>query len=521
MGPHSGSFQQGVDGRHFATLKDALLSMPCHAGIEPTETTDYYYESSKGRYRVIVDERLKVIQGQQLKTGLDSWTHLWCDDDTPYAVRCSVATETHMTAPLVLPPGHVWRRHKKRFSFPTYDSKHEVVLWTLDLTETSSSQTTGAQATAYEIEIELGRWLTLLTRNEPQRIQAMATKLWQFTRDTFERMLAADIVSFCGVACRRMSCSEKALGQFVQRQFAHRAPGFPGMLPVNYSRRHRTTLCNARYLVSDKSDGVRCLLLVHDGCFYLIDRLFVVMRIENVRYVAGRNRTFLVDGELVANEETGRSMYLAFDIVVFAGKPCREAHFEERYDKLGRFVQQCQRPAWQNHIVVHRKAFWKPSDMSLFAKHLVSDGAGCHRYRDDRCFHRIDGLILMPLDCPYQTSTAGNVFKWKYTDQISIDFRVRLSCDGKVPSFHLQNDDVTSYPVALAQDCNVRLVDDLQSCNSIIAELTFCPDIGQWYYNGHRKDKSQSNSYRVVFDTLLSIAENVTFEEIVQDLQRL
>jgi len=65
------------------------------------------------------------------------------------------------------------------------------------------------------------------------------------------------------------------------------------------------------------------------------------------------------------------------------------------------------------------------------------------------------------------------------------------------------------------QDIRKRRAGNTGGDNNIIVEAYYNPSKGIWQIHGVRQDKNQPNHITVVFDTLESISENITREEIV------
>lgn len=60
---------------------------------------------------------------------------------------------------------------------------------------------------------------------------------------------------------------------------------FPGSMPVNFGKKYFIHVQNNEYFVSDKTDGIRYMLLIdHTGC-YLVDRKFDFYQIQGFEYV--------------------------------------------------------------------------------------------------------------------------------------------------------------------------------------------------------------------------------------------
>jgi hypothetical protein len=56
---------------------------------------------------------------------------------------------------------------------------------------------------------------------------------------------------------------------------------FPGSMPVTFSRRHFAIVQSNPYFVSEKTDGIRYLMLIVREGVFLIDRKYSFKRLEN------------------------------------------------------------------------------------------------------------------------------------------------------------------------------------------------------------------------------------------------
>lgn len=59
----------------------------------------------------------------------------------------------------------------------------------------------------------------------------------------------------------------------------------------------------------------------------------------------------------------------------------------------------------------------------LFSRIRKEEKTGQRFYKDDIRYHKTDGIIFTP-DESYHPKTTYNLFKWKYVDKLSVDFRV-------------------------------------------------------------------------------------------------
>ncbi len=119
---------------------------------------------------------------------------------------------------------------------------------------------------------------------------------------------------------------------------------FPGTMALTLSRRHMRMICASDYVVLEKSDGTRYMLLALSNHVFLVDRLmkfYVVDPNPNILShtpeMAPQNDTIL-DGELVHNLITQEYEYLIYDAVIidgnhkvgtmdFRARMCQTEHF--------------------------------------------------------------------------------------------------------------------------------------------------------------------------------------------------
>jgi hypothetical protein len=122
---------------------------------------------------------------------------------------------------------------------------------------------------------------------------------------------------------------------------------------------------------------------------------------------------------------------------------------------------------------------------------------------------------------PYGLRTVPNLLKWKYVDMQSVDFKAVR--DPRNDSFEMfagaQNGtEVSCFKIAFQPEDLDKIKHDWERLqihgNSAIMECTFLAKQGQWKYHTLRPDKMQPNYIRVVFDTLLVIAEGVSDKEL-------
>lgn len=246
---------------------------------------------------------------------------------------------------------------------------------------------------------------------------------------------------------------------------------FPGPQPVSIERKHIPLLSRNRYLVCEKTDGVRHFLV----CFTdstgkkicaLVNRSF-----DYELYPLTLPRDTLLDGELLGNE------YIIHDAVCVKGDDVRQKSLTERL-VYARAVTKSILPL--EKLKVKCKNMFEYKDM---AKLTLGD--------------HTDGVIFTPVDEPVRMGTHRTLFKWKPHERITVDFMLRNSV------FHIQNEGKL---IGVARP----------KCGSNLEGIFECSFDGtHWIPVLKRTDKSHPNNKRTYERTLVNIKENIKFCELV------
>lgn len=310
---------------------------------------------------------------------------------------------------------------------------------------------------------------------------------------------------------------------------------FPGAQPISFTRENIQDLLNEDFLVCEKSDGLRCLLLLSEFVseeggseerIYLITRKNEVSWVQNLHVDAGStsHRPFhvgtLIDGELVITAD-GRTRFLAFDILAHERKILLDRNLEKRLGYLDQFV--C-KPFHQ--FCQHEPAAAAAFDFKIYMKPMSQ------AYRLDSVMmqereHKSDGLIFTSVAAPYVCGTDKHILKWKPANENSMDFAIRLDfVDADNPDVPTNYDakPVVSLltwtgPSEIDYDV-MNISDELweewktlnEPLNYRIVEVV--RDDNQWQFLRFRDDKDHGNHISVVEKVKKSINDNLTFEEL-------
>eukprot|EP01127_Copromyxa_protea_P013865 TRINITY_DN3775_c0_g1_i1.p1 TRINITY_DN3775_c0_g1~~TRINITY_DN3775_c0_g1_i1.p1 ORF type:complete len:600 (-),score=119.06 TRINITY_DN3775_c0_g1_i1:39-1838(-) len=533
---------------------DSLIA----AGYESFEdiTTDHMYPCPpighhKGSFRVHIDEDTNTIQSGLIKIKEKHIDFPLLKE--PYDIRIGLAKEIR-TEPRGLRPDE-WQvaRLKNRISFEHNDAQKNP--WRIDLTQVTSippknphisgrEEHNQSGKVTYEVEMEIIEecWEFF---DDDAYLEAKAEDFLDRAMDLLKiinnhatagkQMAATRIPAFNELACTLVNDDnlDCELRECVSKAFRRIIPDFPGSMPVTFSRRHFETIHKADYLVSEKTDGLRFLLLVcPKGCF-LIDRKYAFYRIEESNALfkvlsPDRQQITLIDGELVRHLGTHKAVYLMFDLISLHGKYYGEMPLRERlrylYDLVTVPMRNFNFEGDSLPFEIERKNFQNKGQVAAVFTQIIErrEGGSIHReFKDERRWHRTDGLILAPNE-PYETKTVSNLFKWKYPDMQSIDFRAVPLEDRQFAMYASikGGETIECFKASFPQEDMNKLKDDWKrligdSGRPVIMECTYDAPAGSWRYHTLRPDKTTPNYIRVVFDTLLVIAEGVGHKELI------
>jgi len=187
------------------------------------------------------------------------------------------------------------------------------------------------------------------------------------------------------------------------------------------------------YTVTEKTDGERHLMYIDPlGAVYLFNNRFDIMPL-NVKLNKYKNSIF--DGEWVVDQ----SMFAIFDAYYVNGNDTRGRPLvPDRLNQMKEFHAHSHTTFKTAGVTLHMKEFLhasKDDDIFVLSKKILEK-----KLRKEFPFH-IDGLIFTPAslpvgglfkeDAPSGFGTWKAVFKWKPTEENTIDFLVKYERDEK------------------------------------------------------------------------------------------
>lgn len=276
--------------------------------------------------------------------------------------------------------------------------------------------------------------------------------------------------------------AETKVRLFVQQVWGSTDPSrFPGPQPVSIERRHFPLLKKQPYLVCEKTDGVRHLLLsTEDGLVVLVNRAF---SIDTVKIRIPRDT--LLDGELVTSKN-GKNLFMVYDAVRIKGEDLRDQPLNLRLEKARAVAKGIIKTA-QAPFELRVKTMWNLGDP----------------IPDLNSFeYATDGLVLTPVNEPIRMGTHETMFKWKPHERITVDFQIKNGRDLFV------QDRGDLFKEATLHMRNERK--DLR--DGTIVECGY-GELG-WFVEKIRTDKTHSNNRRTYFRTCINLREAIQLSEL-------
>jgi mRNA capping enzyme, catalytic domain/mRNA capping enzyme, C-terminal domain len=255
---------------------------------------------------------------------------------------------------------------------------------------------------------------------------------------------------------------------------------FPGPQPVSIERRHFPLLKRQPYLVCEKTDGVRHLLVSFEGGVFLVNRAF---HAEPVKIRVPKDT--LLDGELVQfkNKKWG---FMVHDAVMAKGENLTKLPLTARLDKARAVIK---------GIIKTAQAPFEIKVKNMIPLESIKTFPAL-----DSFDYETDGLVFTPIEEPIRVGTHETMFKWKPRERITIDFQLKNGLelfvqDRGIPYKEAELRAPANFPDGTILECGYG-------------------DVG-WFVEKVRTDKTHANNRRTFFRTIVNLRENIKIQELM------
>jgi len=273
------------------------------------------------------------------------------------------------------------------------------------------------------------------------------------------------------------------MNEFVYR--AWRLPGecrdkwFPGPQPVSIERRHFPLLKKSEYLVCEKNDGVRHLLVSFEENgekkVALINRSF-----NATFYKYTLPKDTVLDGELITRTSDQKLVFLVHDAVMIRGETLIDAPLTERLEKARAL---CRTILSKTPFITMVKPMYPLAEIAKL---------------DEPSQFMTDGLIFTPVNEPIRTGTHETMFKWKPREHITIDFLIKNNSE-----LYIQERG------RLIQEASIYHKETYP--DDTILECDYGPN--GWRVVKVRTDKTYPNNRRTFLRTIVNLREDIQRSE--------
>ena len=283
---------------------------------------------------------------------------------------------------------------------------------------------------------------------------------------------------------------------------------FPGPQPISIERKHFPILKGGDYLVCEKTDGERHMMiaLMYEGkkkCLF-VNRAFNMFEVS-INLKKNAYEGTILDGELYGDT------LMVYDAVLVAGQSvwnntltdrleaCRGLMKSIIYMKSDQFRLKC-------------KTFHHMRDFNVFMDEYLPTVQ-----------EKIDGLVFTPINEPIRIGTHETMFKWKPQEKNTVDFLMKREPSRETPGFKAGTPAWRLYvqekgKLFFESEIPFNRIDDepwfedgaIVECKYITHEEPMW-----WKPLKRRTDKTHPNNRRTFYRTIVNIKENIQMKEFL------
>jgi hypothetical protein len=282
---------------------------------------------------------------------------------------------------------------------------------------------------------------------------------------------------------------------------------FPGPQPVAIEKKNINTLKTNKYVICEKSDGERYLIL-----FLIIENNPLVLLLNrnneffftelDIKPVIFEGTVF--DAELIKNKH-GVWTFLIHDCIAYNGINYMKKAHSQRYGAIIDFITNHYSYNDSNPFCIKTKLFYNYSEyLEETWEHILSTTE-----------NNIDGLIFTPVYSPIFFGRQNNLFKWKCNNNHTIDLLTKVLNNKKMYTYYSNNkvfrkiENNDSEYSSIIRFCNEPFL----LLKGVVIEFKIVNDNLVPYRL--RTDKSVGNSKITVDNTLKNISEALEIHSLV------
>jgi hypothetical protein len=268
---------------------------------------------------------------------------------------------------------------------------------------------------------------------------------------------------------------------------------FPGPQPVSIERCHFQILKKNEYLVCEKTDGVRHLLvstLFGDKKVCVIFNRAFDMTVVPLNLPKSAYQCSILDGELV--DKT----FVVYDAVTVSGTSVKDLNLFKRLESAEALVSGILKIKTDAISVKVKKFYTLKKYKEFITEHLPSVP------------YKIDGLVFTPVSDCIKSGTHETMFKWKPRDNNTIDFQFK-KWETKWGMYVIEKG-----KLIFESELSFAKAPDWITEDCIVECQYMCDEHPRWWKPMNlRTDKTHPNNRRTFYRTLVNIKEDIQIGE--------
>ena len=296
---------------------------------------------------------------------------------------------------------------------------------------------------------------------------------------------------------------------FMESKWGTKKGIFPGCQPISIEREHFRILSNNEYVVCEKTDGTRYMMLAfmyenRKVCIFLNRALEMFVCPLNFRRPIYEGT--ILEGELYDN------IFMIYDCLMTCGEVIGQQKFLER-------LEHCEKTIKKMMVLKTDPIFLKVKTFHLHTEF--------NKFMDvylPTVKQEMDGLVFTPINEPVRTGTHETMFKWKPRNKNTIDFKVKKAPTVETPGcapgplvwrLYIQDKGKliheSQIPIDRMSEYKWLRENDIVECMYVTWEKGPL----WWKPIKKRTDKTFPNSRRTFYRTLVNIKEDIQMKEFL------
>jgi len=285
---------------------------------------------------------------------------------------------------------------------------------------------------------------------------------------------------------------------------------FPGPQPVTIMKKDFETLKTKKYVLCEKSDGERYIMILvnidNKPMCFLINRnndlYFITLSFKKEVFEGS-----IFDGELIKTKSGGTWHYLIHDTLAYNGRCFTDISHDLRYASIIDFITKRYVPKETDCFNVKTKLFYSYGSELEKTWNLIKETTE----------NKIDGLIFTPIEHPITFGRDNLLFKWKEPGSHTIDFLVKKI--GKKINLYGNRKNTNYIFKSLSEnEISYKKIIDFEGINfkeGTIVEFNYDPEKDIVTPYRIRTDKKNPNGEITITNTIKNIEESIQIKDLV------